>query len=230
MITPQVPAMHGFAPMGFAPTAPAASPETAGTPNIPDTPAEGSITDHYEATFPFAWLQGLRVLSAKNDVRYYLNGVAIQDGRLAATTGLYIGVMQHPSLAGLPEIIIPNETIDVFAKMVKAYKDPDVTLRWTANVHAARGELIVGDTRLPFVAIDGRYPPVSRVLMDDGIQQNGYCQFDWTYMVLFAKAAAKLTGEPSPFVTLLQDADNHRARVRIPHAPYFDGVIKARTS
>jgi len=90
------------------------------------TPDSTHETRAYEVKFPLSWLAAIRLFSAKDDPRDYLNGVAVSRGGIVATNGHILGVMRDARFSELPELIIPNYAIDDFVRgtagLVKTYK------------------------------------------------------------------------------------------------------------
>jgi hypothetical protein len=123
-------------------------------------------------------LQALLLFAAKNDARYYLNGIyADPAGYLVATDGrrlLYIKT--EPGL----NAIIPREAAEAAVKMAK--KGQEIQL--TANS--------IG--QVTYTPVDGTFPDWRRVMpCGDDMQANPQCTFNWPYLT-DAEKAFKLMG------------------------------------
>jgi len=196
-------------------------------------------TTSHEVTFPLAWLAGLRLLAPKDGIRYYLNGVVISHGHLVVTDGTQLGAIADKRFHDLPELIIPNTTIDALLGLAKPLgKDIAVTLRWQAR-HGGQyggdvGELeLPGDPspRLPFTAHTGKYPDWQRVLAPladaDAASGSPAPQFDWARLVKFDKAARLIGGKgviSSP-ARLYPRKGQQAAYLNFDGVPSFSGAL-----
>lgn len=109
-------------------------------------------------------LTRVRFASAKNDVRYYLNGVSVwvQDGSLltVASDGHRIAVNQL-AIDGAPgrAVILPNRGVDEMMRLLKGCRG-DVTF----SVSQGCAEVITDDTSFATKLIEGVYPDWQRVV------------------------------------------------------------------
>lgn len=92
----------------------------------------------------------LAMAMADRDIRYYLNGLCVQPGRIIATNGhrMHWATIEH-DVPG--EVIIPCELIAVLPKKGTV----------TLNFHERR---IVSYSAWHMAAIDGKYPNIDRVI------------------------------------------------------------------
>jgi DNA polymerase-3 subunit beta len=123
-------------------------------------------------------LQALLLFAAKNDVRYYLNGIyADPAGYLVATDGhrmLYIKTGE-PGL----DVIIPREAAEAAVKMAK--KGQEIPLTKTS----------IG--QVTYTTVDGKYPDWRRAIPTiDNLQPNPQCLFEWQYLADAEKAIMSL--------------------------------------
>ena len=125
--------------------------------------------------------------SANNDVRYYLNGVAISNGYLIATNGHYFGAYKLPKeYEGFKEVIIPNNAVKVFLAKHHQYsrKLRTCLLKDTGE----RMELSAGEAFEVFKPIDGKYPDATKILNNLDKEEIGLSNFNYFYASLFQKA------------------------------------------
>ena len=69
-----------------------------------------------------AWLKAVSLAAAKKDVRYYLNGVMVRNGELAATNGHMALLIKSESIKSDGEYIIDNDTLKMIVTAQKASK------------------------------------------------------------------------------------------------------------
>lgn len=99
----------------------------------------------------------LSVSMAKNDVRYYLNGIYIDGNKAVSTDGHRITIAKLDETIPA-KIIIPGDQISIALKNVK--KDGIIWLCLEDNKwHLGAAGLV-----LPFTPIDARYPDYRRVV------------------------------------------------------------------
>lgn len=75
-------------------------------------------------------------------------------------------------------------------------------------------------------ALEGRYPQYQRVMVEH-TEAQGNPQFQWSFLVLFEKAA-EILGTPKKSeikAVLIPNGRNASARVVLPGHPYFNGVV-----
>jgi DNA polymerase-3 subunit beta len=148
----------------------------------------------------FDILKGLNVLSAKKDIRYYMNGVFIEitprGAYFVATDGHKMGIW-HESEITAPETIshvIPSTLIDQVSKvitkpinLVEIDLQPMIEFNYLNNVFKAP-------------AIDGKYPDFRRVIPET--LSHEIAQFDPEFLSQFYKCAAILNGVKKPDVAI----------------------------
>lgn len=177
---------------------------------------------NYQVTIPLRYLLAARLFAAKFDVRFYLNGVAIKDGYIVGTNGTIIGAIRYDTIEpNFPEIIIPNDSIDIYAK--KAKRGPqEVTITWDDGIY--RGTLTNGAAVEQFIGIDGTYPQFQKVLPKH-TRPSGHPQFQATLLLQFEKAAAELGAKGIKRAYVIPDGNEGNARVILPGHPEFHGAI-----
>lgn len=132
------------------------------------------------------YLRAMLLFVAKNDVRYYLNGVAIQGNLMIATDGNRILVCRLPEDSGL-QVIIPTREIQVALMLVEKNKYViDDTIEVTAD-HVGR---------VSYKPIEGKYPQWKNLIpkpfkggMINGIAVNAL------YMADYAKIGKIVNGK-----------------------------------
>lgn len=176
----------------------------------------------HEITIPLCYLQAIRLFATKNDVRYYLNGVAILRGHVVATNGHYMGAIRHTGDDALHQIIIPNEAIDFYVKKAGRSTVKDVTIQWDER----KAVLTNGNASEYFEPIEGVFPQFERVLCSH-TEALGNPQFQWHYTAIFEKAAEILgaTRKQEFKAFVLPNGDEGCARVLIPVCPSFEGAL-----
>lgn len=184
----------------------------------------------YEITIPSKYLAAIRVLTAKEDVRSYLKGVAISKGHIVGTTGIYLGAIDLtgavPGVEKLPEVIIPNDAIDFFIKKIGRANlaKKNVTIMWEENGPLTLHSNGVIENSTPIG--DVRYPDFFKVLPTH-TYPTGTPQFQWHFLSLFEKVAELLgvNKKEELKVVLIPNGNDVTARVLIPILPEFNGAI-----
>jgi len=177
----------------------------------------------HEITIPLCYLQAIRLFAPKNDIRFYLNGVAILRGHVVATNGHYIGAIRHMGDDTLPQIIIiPGSAIDFYVKKAGRSSVKDVSVQWGER----KGVLTNGNASEYFEPIEGVFPQFERVLCSHA-EASGNPQFQWHYVALFEKASEILgaTRKQEFKAFVLPNGDEGCARVLLPDCPSFEGAI-----
>ena len=137
-----------------------------------DFPTTDEIAD--ESVFVIAQSELKRLIDltqfamARQDVRYYLNGllleVAPQAIKAVATDGHRLAVAQHEAATGVEEaksIIVPRKAV---AELARLLSTEDVELQVRVGTNAV--QLVIDDVRFTTKLIDGRFPDYGRVIPD----------------------------------------------------------------
>ena len=171
-------------------------------------------------------LKAMLNLAAKQDIRYYLNGVFVefnqQTTRLVATCGHKMGLLNHPSEdnQGAGSLIIPREVIENLPKTGKF--DPELTITKCPVNHASWTIVIPGGTQIVFQQIEGNFPDYRRVC---NFKTSGEAaSFNYEYMVQFLKVQHALGGSKTCTVNLYQNGTSG-ALVTLAGVDNFAGVI-----
>lgn len=142
-------------------------------------------------------LKAAALCKAKNDVRFYICGIYLGDGFIAATNG-HIGlIIDEPNLKGF-DLIIPAEAIDSLVKKVGNYP-----MTKTVQLHKLQKGFYLLDlngTYELFKPIDGKFPDIKKIDIDKptGIQFKEYPKFDIKYLNVFLKVNKALGFNMSP--------------------------------
>lgn len=99
---------------------------------------------------PTAHLKAIALASAKHDIRYYLNGVCVNDRHIVATDGDRMHAMAHGQAWGHGEVVIP------IADVLMALKGRSETIEITPTT--------IGN--VTFTPVDRAYVPYMKVLGD----------------------------------------------------------------
>jgi DNA polymerase-3 subunit beta len=188
------------------------------------------------------YLKSLLLIAAKDDIRYYLNGVNIDarangDVTLIATDG-------HRMLAlaldvdDIESLIVGSWTIDrallESVKPVKAGKNEfQLTLSLTIAEPSQDSEgrtvlanpvvTLQGATTATGTVVDGRFPDWRRVMpaTADGIS----AQYDHDYLYSFGKVGRLLFSNKKDCAAVIHHNGNGAALVTFSGAPYAIGVL-----
>lgn len=170
-------------------------------------------------------LKAMLNLAAKQDIRYYLNGVFVefnqQTTRLIATDGHKLGVLNHSSEdnQGAGSLIIPREVIE---NLPKAAIDHELTFVKSDGNATGWTIVIPGGTQIVFQQIEGTFPDYRRVC---NFKTNGEAaSFNYEYMVQFLKVQKALGGSKTNTVNLYQNGTSS-ALVTLAGVDNFAGVI-----
>ncbi len=143
---------------------------------------------------PRTALKAVSLAMAKNDVRYYLNGMLLESSgdtvRLVATDGArlhMIDIEQSEPTAPLPDgVIIPRELVE-WALKNSTKRAPGITVRVVPTPPADDGKarppvitVTAGSASMSAPAVDGRFPDYLRVIPTDLSGETG--QFNPTYV------------------------------------------------
>jgi DNA polymerase-3 subunit beta len=148
----------------------------------------------------FDILKGLNVLSAKKDIRYYMNGVFIEitpnGAYFVATDGHKMGIWHDDKITSPETIqhIIPSTLIDQVSKVItKATNSIDIELQPLIEINYINNVF-----KAP--AIDGKYPDFRRVIPET--LSHEIAQFDPEFLSQFYKCAAILNSVKKPDVAI----------------------------
>jgi len=184
-----------------------------------------------------AFIAAASVIQAKDDVRYYLNGVLIEKGRdnkpiIVATDGhRMVAALDEnglfPDTPNEPEVtsVIVNfspETLRA-AKLVKNLDIPlQIDVQAPLEVNTTIGDMTINGS----VTIDGTFPEWRRVAKDTDGKSAGW--YNAAYVADFEKVARFLNtdrSKQSNSVTFRSDEGNSAAAVYFGNVPYAFGML-----
>jgi len=130
-------------------------------------------------------LRALTVLAAKDDIRYYLNGVLIEYSptitRIVATNGHVMGVYNDTQEnEGFGSFIIPRSALDLL-KPANKLDQVCITREGTGSGSIS----VIGGASVNFTPVDGKFPDYVRVIPDKVTGE--VAQFNPDYIADFKK-------------------------------------------
>lgn len=169
---------------------------------------------------PLLLLKAAVICSAKKDIRFYLEGVAIDQGHVVSTDGhrmFYAEIANAPK--DFPQIIIPREAIEFFSKKSAAIakKHPEKVIV-TIEVDGMQGTLAVHGIKEHFRRIDGKFPDWKQVIPSTKGKEygGGTLAFNWAYMSDFQKIAQTLQNKIGSVNLVPSEHANAAAWVEFP--------------
>lgn len=155
------------------------------------------MTDKIQFEVPMQVLDAATYCVAKNDIRFYLIGIAINKGHVVATDGYRAFACPVDGLNEEVEFIIPTDAVKAFIKKVPS-KNRKANCVVSFDPQTKQGELSYRElnVRELFIAIDGRFPDWRRIFPRgfDPEYKGAYPQFNWSYMADFQKMHKALGG------------------------------------
>jgi DNA polymerase-3 subunit beta len=191
------------------------------------------------------YLKSLLLIAAKDDIRFYLNGVNIDARQNGATVDVTLVATDGHRLLALAldkedveAALVGNWTIDrallESVKPVKAGKNEfPLTLSLTIAEPSQDSEgrtvlanpvvTLQGATTATGTVVDGRFPDWRRVMpaTADGISS----QYDHEYLYSFGKVGRMLFGNKKDCACVIHHNGNGAALVTFSGAPYAIGVL-----
>lgn len=156
-------------------------------------------------------IRSTALCKAKNDVRFYICGVYVDDGFIASTNGHILLMCEEPETKGM-DLIIPAEAIDSLIKKVGSNPSSEKVL-----LHRIDEEFWclehIGSFEL-FRPVEGKFPDVKRVDIQKptDIQFKEYPRFNLEYLNVFQKVA-KIYKVAFPYI--YPTTENDRAFIEI---------------
>ena len=195
-----------------------------------------------------AHFNAVSLFTAHQDVRYYLDGIAINNGHIVATNGHYLAAIPCNVPDGVGNFIIPNDVIKKFLKsytpkqkrlMTEEEKEygkkknkrcKDFTMLIEIDTESNKGVLRSNSYEhfntpivLEFTCIDGRFPNWKQTVpASDATEYHGF--YNWDYMALFSKAS-RILGDYQIGRAVLKENSTNGAKVLFPQCKEFIGVI-----
>lgn len=190
-------------------------------------------------TLPAVELFAIRQFTAKNDIRYYLNGVCIRKGCIDATNGHYLARIElapevmsdQASVYTAPDIRLTNDDLDRFFKILgTSAKKLDVSVVVTFEIESERwkGSLSANGVSVQFDTPVDHFPNFEPLFSQNELlsisPMEKQPQFNWDYLALFNKAARLLT-KPKANAVITPSPDYQSAVVTFLDFPRFHGLV-----
>ena len=104
-----------------------------------------------------AWLKAVMLAAAKKDIRYYINGVMVRNGEMAATNGHMLLLIKSESIKSDGEYIIDNDTLKMIVTSHKGIKGAN-------RVEVVDSMTTTGSSKISINPVDGKFPNIYRVI------------------------------------------------------------------
>ncbi len=155
---------------------------------------ENTMTDKIEIEVPIRLLNAAQYCAAKDDTRFYLNGVAISKGHIVSTDGHRGFACKLDTIPeDLKEFVIPINAIKFFLKKVPA-KQRKATCLITFDFETTKGEIQFNESLETFTGFV-KFAPWQRAIPNKHIDYRGIMpQFQWAYLVDMQKVQRALGG------------------------------------
>ena len=140
-----------------------------------------------------AWLKAVMLAAGKKDVRYYLNGVMVRNGELAAANGLMLLLIKSEGIKSDGEYIIDNDTLKMIVTSHKGIKGDN-------RVDVVDSVTITGKVKMHIIPVDGKFPDVNRVIPQE--TSGEIAHFNAEYLLNCRKANSKFLGHKHPRIKL----------------------------
>ena len=138
-----------------------------------------------------SWLKAVMLAAAKKDVRYYINGVIVRNGEMAATNGHMALIIKSDGIKSDGEYIIDNATLKM---IVYSYK----IVTGDTPVEVKYGTTGIG--RISITPVDGKFPDVNRVIPQE--PSGEIAHFNYEYLLACQKANGEFIGGKYHWVKL----------------------------
>lgn len=145
-----------------------------------------------------AWLKAVSLAAAKNDVRYYLNGVMIRNGEIAASNGHMVLLIRSESIKSDGEYIIDNDTLKMIVTSHKGIKGAN-------RVEVVDSVAITGKSKISITPVDGKFPDVNRVIPQE--HSGEIAHFNAEYLLACQKANGEFLDNKYPWIKLQHNGD-----------------------
>ena len=140
-----------------------------------------------------AWIKAVSLAAAKDDVRYYLNGVMVRNGEMAATNGHMALLIQSDDIKSDGEYIIDNDT---FKMILTAHKG----IKGDTRIEVIDGAVATGNSKVNITPLDGNFPDVNRVIPQK--TSGEIAHFNYEYLLVCQKANGEFFGSKGAYIKL----------------------------
>ena len=131
--------------------------------------------------------------AAKEDVRYYINGVMVRNGELAATNGHMALMIKSDGIKSDGEYIIDNDTLKMLVTAHKGIKGDN-------RVEVINGMTVTGKIGVQITPVDGKFPDVNRVIPQE--TSGEIAHFNYEYLLTCQKANEEFLDRKSVYIKL----------------------------
>jgi len=147
---------------------------------------------HYQFEIPAAPLKAALLCTAHKDIRFYLEGVAIDKGHIVSTDGHRLFYCEVTNLDDdLPSIIIPKDSIDFLFKNTRSLDLTKYNVLVTHDTKQCTLQIMGTPNSQTFQLINAKYPDWKRVIPKNEAPvfiDKQIC-FNWDYMADYQKIA-----------------------------------------
>lgn len=195
---------------------------------------------NHTITLNAAELFAIRQFTAKQDIRYYLNGVCIRNGCLDATNGHYLARVElspesmpdQGSTYNAPAVRLSNDDLDRFFKTLgTSAKNLEKYVTVSFDIIGARwvGSISTNGASVSFEMPVDQFPTFEPLLNQNADLTVHPSEtpplLNWDYLALFNKAARILTGNKKINATIIPANEYESTVVLIPGYPRFHGLL-----
>ena len=140
-----------------------------------------------------AWLKAAMLAAAKKDIRYYLNGVMVRNGEMAATNGHMALMVKSEKIKSDGEYIIDNDTLKMIVTVHKGIKGDN-------PVEVIDSMTTTGIGKIHITPVDGKFPDVNRVIPQE--PSGEIAHFNAEYLLACQKANGEFLDHKYPWIKL----------------------------
>ncbi len=140
-----------------------------------------------------AWLKSVMLAAAKKDVRYYINGVMVRNGEMAATNGHMLLLIKSESIKSDGEYIIDNDTLKMIVTSHKGIKG-DI------RVEVIDSMTTTGSSKIHITPVDGKFPDINRVIPQE--PSGEIAHFNYEYLLSCQKANEEFLDRKCTYIKL----------------------------
>lgn len=140
-----------------------------------------------------AWLKAVMLAAAKKDVRYYLNGVMVRNGEVAATNGHMALIIKSDDIKSDGEYIIDNNTLKTIVTAHKSIKGDN-------RVEVVDSMTTTGINKISIAPVDGKFPDINRVIPRE--PSGEIAHFNYEYLLACQKANEEFLDRKNVYIKL----------------------------
>lgn len=140
-----------------------------------------------------AWLKSVSLAAAKKDIRYYLNGVMVRNGEMAATNGHMLLLIKSESIKSDGEYIIDNDTLKMIVTSHKGIKGAN-------RVEVVDSMTTTGSSKIHITPVDGKFPDINRVIPQE--TSGEIAHFNAEYLLACQKANEEFLDRKCTYIKL----------------------------